>query len=221
VPEIILSTEDEPAHGVSAVKALNIAATEGQRIFSITRDTIDRLATITIDSDTRAEVQGALLAGKEVIVHENPINESGWTGTGYIIFDPATGSGAFKISGGANGAFLSGLSFGVVFMSLSIIVGGALTAASGGILLIPAIELAIASTAAILVPLFKYHMKYYGNDPDLFACWAHGMAYGITACGVFGAAYAKLVVDAIIGSLVAIGAETFTRAWGHTASCFK
>jgi hypothetical protein len=52
------------------------------------------------------EMQNALSIGKEVTVHQSPINQSGWTGTGYIITDPATGAGAYKISGGANGGFL-------------------------------------------------------------------------------------------------------------------
>ena len=51
-----------------------------------------------------SEIQNALAAGKEVTVHQSPITQSGWTGSGYIITDPATGAGAYKISGGANGA---------------------------------------------------------------------------------------------------------------------
>lgn len=39
-------------------------------------------------------------------MHESPISVSGWTGSGYIIDDPATGAGAYKISGGANGGSL-------------------------------------------------------------------------------------------------------------------
>lgn len=31
---------------------------------------------------------------------------SGWSGAGYIIFDPVTGSGAYKIGGGKNGSYL-------------------------------------------------------------------------------------------------------------------
>ena len=30
----------------------------------------------------------------------------GWSGAGYIIFDPQTGSGAYKIGGGQNGSYL-------------------------------------------------------------------------------------------------------------------
>lgn len=41
--------------------------------------------------------------GKEVIVHTDPINVPGWKGAGYIITDPETGAGAWKIGGGGNG----------------------------------------------------------------------------------------------------------------------
>jgi hypothetical protein len=32
VPEMMFSTEENPAHGISAVKALQLAAAEGQKI---------------------------------------------------------------------------------------------------------------------------------------------------------------------------------------------
>jgi hypothetical protein len=41
--------------------------------------------------------------GREVITHTNNISVPGWTGVGYILFEPDSGQGAFKISGGKNG----------------------------------------------------------------------------------------------------------------------
>jgi hypothetical protein len=41
-----------------------------------------------------------------VTVHEQPINAFGWYGSGYIITDPNTGAGAYKISAGAGGGVL-------------------------------------------------------------------------------------------------------------------
>jgi hypothetical protein len=64
------------------------------------------------------EIQNALNAGRTVTVHEAPITVSGWTGTGYIIDDPATGAGAYKISGGANGGVLIVLG---VFLLISVL----------------------------------------------------------------------------------------------------
>ena len=38
-------------------------------------------------------------------MHTDPISVPGWTGAGYIIFDPEDGSGAYKITGGGNGSW--------------------------------------------------------------------------------------------------------------------
>jgi len=48
------------------------------------------------------EIRTALAAGLEVITHIDAVSVPGWSGVGYIILDPATGSGAFKIGGGGN-----------------------------------------------------------------------------------------------------------------------
>ena len=97
--------------GISAVKALVLAANQGQKIYKLNQANQAQhqtlLAQITIDADARQEIQNALAAGKEVSVHQTPITQSSWTGSGYIITDPATGSGAYKISGGANGGVSS------------------------------------------------------------------------------------------------------------------
>ncbi|HLF96856.1 MAG TPA: hypothetical protein VI457_06910, partial [Methylococcaceae bacterium] len=61
------------------------------------------LTQISIDIEARQEIQNALAAGLEVMVHQAPITVSGWTGSGYILLDKDTGAGAYKISGGENG----------------------------------------------------------------------------------------------------------------------
>jgi len=50
-------------------------------------------------------ITDALNAGKEVTTHESPISVPGYTGTGYRIFDPVTGSSADMVSDGLNGGF--------------------------------------------------------------------------------------------------------------------
>ena len=55
---------------------------------------------------TKTEIRSALAVGKEVIVHTDPISVPGWSGAGYVIFDPDTGAGAWKIGGGLNGGTL-------------------------------------------------------------------------------------------------------------------
>jgi hypothetical protein len=77
-----------------------------QKIYTLTAQNAAMVYRLHIDDAIRTEIQNALNAGRTVTVHEAPIAVSGWAGTGYIIDDPATGAGAYKISGGANGGAL-------------------------------------------------------------------------------------------------------------------
>jgi len=107
VPEQMFSTPDNPAHGISAVKALAIANAEGQKIWTIDQNNLTTaLAAINLDSAIETEIKNAVNAGKVATVHEQPVTFEGGTNTGYLLIDPDTGAGAYKISGGANGGFL-------------------------------------------------------------------------------------------------------------------
>lgn len=107
VPEQLLSTEENRANGISAVKAIAIAQSEGQRVYNVNATNLSAaLASVNADSEIETEIKNAVNAGKEVSIHQNPISYYGWQGHGYIIIDPETGSGAYKISGGANGGEL-------------------------------------------------------------------------------------------------------------------
>ena len=104
VPEQMFSTEEAPAEGVSAVKALAVAAAEGQRIYTLTQSNLNTvLSQLQLDTDTEQEIENAVNAGMEVTTHQYQINYNGWVGEGYIIIDPNTGAGAYKIAGGSNG----------------------------------------------------------------------------------------------------------------------
>lgn len=112
VPEQMFSTEEEQLDGISAVKALAIASSQGQKIYTLTSNNAHLINDITMEAAIKQEVQLALNNGKEITIHEQPINEFGWTGTGYVIVDPETGAGAYKIGGGENGGALSSLGVG-------------------------------------------------------------------------------------------------------------
>ena len=86
------------AQGISAVKAIAIAQAQGQKIYTINQsNAATALATLPVGGDVGAEIRSAIQAGKEVTVHEKPINAHGWTGYGYTITDPETGAGAYII----------------------------------------------------------------------------------------------------------------------------
>lgn len=109
IPEQMFVTPENSGEAVSAVKALQKAASQGQRICHITQAIMaTALPNIRQNSLTMSEIRAALAVGKEVIVHTDPITVPGWKGAGYIITDPQTGAGAWKIGGGANGGQLDG-----------------------------------------------------------------------------------------------------------------
>jgi hypothetical protein len=99
-----------PPDAISAVKALAKASAAGQRIYQLTQaNQASTLPNIHHDSQTLDEIHAALATGKEVITHTDAVSVPGWSGAGYIILDPTTGNGAYKIGGGANGSFLDNL----------------------------------------------------------------------------------------------------------------
>jgi hypothetical protein len=99
--------------GVSAMRAIELAAQSGQKVFSITRAVyIDNPNIVTArlgahSESTKNRVQQALDVGYEVTIHEAPIAQSGWVGAGFILSDPATGAGGYLIDGGSNGGWYS------------------------------------------------------------------------------------------------------------------
>ena len=126
--------------GISAVKALGIAAAQGQRIYTITQKVyndnpgIVNTALSAHSYDTQNRVQQSLDAGYEVTIHQSPITESGWTGAGYTAIDPNTGAGAYTIEGGSNGStlFVLFLEMLLLFLYLLVFLGAlALTALLG------------------------------------------------------------------------------------------
>jgi hypothetical protein len=120
----------EPRRGDFGGQALQKPSTAGQRIYHITQaNQAAILPSIHHHPDTMAEIQNALNAGKEVITHTDAVSVPGWTGAGYIITDPVTGDGAYKISGGGNGSFIAGILLGsAIFIFLSALFVPALAA---------------------------------------------------------------------------------------------
>src|SRR5690554_3366590 len=125
VPEQMFSTDENPAHGISAVKAIQLAAAEGQKIWTITQANLDiALANIQLSNDIKTDILSAVNAGQEVTTHEKFVNFYGKTSAGYIILDPTTGAGAYMITSGENGgAILSaiGAIVGIVGFAAGII----------------------------------------------------------------------------------------------------
>jgi len=128
---------------ISAVKAIAIAQSEGQKIYTITpQNAATALAALPVGGDVGAEIRSAVQAGKEVMVHERAITAHGWTGYGYVIIDPDTGAGSYLIEGRGNGAIL-------IFIALAVIILGAILLFAAGLVVVGAAFL----VAALLIGL--------------------------------------------------------------------
>ena len=141
IPEQMFVTPENPGEAVSAVKALAKAAQQGQRIYHITQANLaTALADIRQDSGTIQEIRDAVVTGKEVITHTDPISVSGWSGAGYVVFDPVKGDGAWRIGGGFNGSeilFEYFILMAVILLTIAalyaaLVTGGALGLFLGG-----------------------------------------------------------------------------------------
>ncbi|EGQ7833870.1 transglutaminase-like domain-containing protein [Vibrio vulnificus] len=109
IPELLFSGEQSQVSGISAVKALNIAAQQGQKIWSISSDNLENaLGSINLSVEAENDIRNSVLSGHVVTAHEAQIIHNGWVGEGYVITDPKDGSGAYIISGGGNGSYVAG-----------------------------------------------------------------------------------------------------------------
>ena len=135
------------AQSISAVKAIAIAQSQGQKIYTINQsNAATALPKLSIGGDVGAEIRNAIQAGKELTFHERQISAHGWTGYGYVITDPDTGAGAYLIEGKGNGGVLAlfgaALAGVIGLYLLPLVAGSALMAIS--------IMLSIALHVAIL-----------------------------------------------------------------------
>jgi len=104
VPEQQFSTEGNAVEAMSATKALAVANREGQRTYTLTPGNFsETLPKLNLSVEVESEIRSAVSAGKVVTTHTGPISVAGYNGAGYVILDPDTGSGAWKIAGGQDG----------------------------------------------------------------------------------------------------------------------
>lgn len=107
VPEAAFSSDDKPAQGISAVKALSIASNEGQKIWTIDIGNLsEALSAINLSSEVESDIRNAVNSGKIAIAHEAPVAFANGSNAGYLLLDTQTGAGAYMIAGGENGGFL-------------------------------------------------------------------------------------------------------------------
>jgi len=205
IPEMLFSSEEYPGEAVSAVKALGVAAAEGQRIYQITKDNVDAvLPTLNIGFKIKREIKDSVAVGKVATVSQNNITVGSWTGVGYIIADADTGAGAYRISGGSNGAHYMGFFIGF-FLTLAI-VSSMLGAIIASVLAAFMLGLAIGFSIYLM-----YDNGVMNVLPYIFGGFFCGVAVGGGGIAAFGA-FASLISSAMGILLTRIGAIAFIHS---------
>ena len=94
----------ERGTGRSAVRLLQQSLSLGSVVYSIDSNNAELInSALTVRPAVKTDIQNAVAAGKIAIVPETEIIQGHWSGIGYILFDPATGAGAYLLDGGLNG----------------------------------------------------------------------------------------------------------------------
>jgi RHS repeat-associated protein len=100
---------DNPNTPLSTARILLLANEQRIPIYSIDAGNLASiLPRLQLDPFVEADIANAVAAGKVVTIPEREIASAGWTGTGYIVQDPATGAAAYLIDGGINGGLQTG-----------------------------------------------------------------------------------------------------------------
>ena len=98
-----LFATDTNAEGFSAVKAIQLANEQGQKIYTITKDNYQAvIPQLQLAPAAIADIRAAAKAGYTVTTHEKRIHINGYTGEGYIVLNDR-GTGAYLINGGLYG----------------------------------------------------------------------------------------------------------------------
>ena len=126
---------------VSTIHILQYANQQGIKIYQINQSNVDAVVPLLqYDSAKKQMLRDLIAAGHEITIPERDVTISGWTGTGYIILDPADGTGTYMIDGGLAGAVymvtaIISVFWGVVLLIVGGLSGGGLFVGSMGILM--------------------------------------------------------------------------------------
>lgn len=125
VPALFLSNSTIPASSVSAVRALGLAVQQGQLLRAVDASNVDvALTGLTLSTETLEDLRFAIARGDVALLSPGPIQSGAWRGEGYVLIDPQTGAGAYRIRGGSNGgAAQSEIDASLAMVGLGYLVG--------------------------------------------------------------------------------------------------
>ncbi len=94
----------EIGHGANTTRMLELANDAGVPILQISDENIGSLrGSLQHSAAVIADVEAAVASGLQVVIPQSSTQYKAFSGTGYIMLDPETGSADFRISGGQSG----------------------------------------------------------------------------------------------------------------------
>lgn len=197
VPESLFDspqTVEKETNAYSAVKALQIAAQQGQKIFTITKENINIvLPQLQHKALIVEDIQNAVAAGKVVTISQKVISQNGWTGVGYSIVDLATGAVAYLIGGAADGGFAYALGLAAASMIVIALVGVLGTGGFGAAATAPFILGLIGPILVTFLMLLAIMAYKYKDDDFMKACFFGGLVFNLgLAMGELGKVYGAI-----------------------------
>jgi hypothetical protein len=127
------------------------------------------------------------------------VSVPGWNGAGYIILDPDTGDGAYKIESGANGAYVSGLILGgFVGTYLTLLAGGVFSGV--GTAAAPFLG-ALLIAVSIFASIYFTIMRVFIWNKKANECFIQGFDFAFNI-GTLGFGFSKKeIIDKVITML--------------------
>lgn len=92
--------------GSNTMRLLQLANEQGMRVYHLKPDNIAaHRSSLQHAPEVMTDIDNALAAGLEVIIPQTRQTNGAWSGSGYIMLDPFTSSGDYRVSGGLSGNF--------------------------------------------------------------------------------------------------------------------
>ena len=174
--EILRDLLGDLAQGAPAVSTMTVlrrASEEGIPIHRIDGRNISAVLPLLEQSDAViAEIRAAVGANMTVIIPAAEVMMGSWSGTGYIVVDPETMNGLYRISGGLNGAVVAVVIWIMTVIFLFTIISTIMTAGSISLFGVVAVAGAAspvveAMIGVVLITLTNLGFAHYVADKKI------------------------------------------------------
>jgi RHS repeat-associated protein len=115
----ILKGTQNAGLGISTSTILRLAIDQGQKIYQVDITNAAAVLAITqLSADAENEILQAVRSGLVAVIPEREVSIRTWSGAGYVIFDPTTGSSLQRIEGGLAGGIEVGCAVKAVVLEI-------------------------------------------------------------------------------------------------------